>query len=60
MKSWWEAYKDDIKPAECSWCESHEDIYVLDGEMICEECLKDAEYEDPDRGLTLMERNSGY
>lgn len=56
--NWWTEYRNDLIRVECQWCESTEDLYNLDGEILCESCLKAEQVEESDSQLTLLERNS--
>lgn len=52
----YQAFKDDLIELKCS-CGSTDELYDLDGDIWCKSCLINAEYEEPERGLTLEERN---
>ena len=63
MKSYWEALQGELKKSRCQWCMKESDeLYDLNnGEwsdtFVCIECLRSTEYEEPERGLNLWERN---
>lgn len=59
MKSLWEVLSEngDLDKVNCSWCGDEEQLYFLEGDMVCENCLRKEEYEEPEYGLTLEERN---
>lgn len=57
-KSLWEVFGDELNRAKCDWCNvSEDDLYVFEEEVVCRTCLEAEEYEEPERGLTLEERN---
>lgn len=60
MKSYWEALQDEIQAIPCDWCdETGKELYrICSLDSICRECLETEEYEEPEHGLTLAERNA--
>lgn len=58
MISIWDKYRDEIKILHCDWCDKWSpDMYRFEDELVCKDCLCNEEYEDPEHGLTLEERN---
>lgn len=55
----WTAYFDDIIAKGCEWCAKDGEFIVYDffGETVCQDCLMSEQYEEPETGLTLVERN---
>lgn len=57
MSKLWTVYKDDLIKVKCIICNENEELYSLDGEIICRTCLENEEVEESEE-LTLEERNT--
>jgi hypothetical protein len=56
MGSLWEVFYSEIKPISCEACGGAEDLYELEGEVLCQLCLSSIQADEDER-LTLEERN---
>lgn len=57
-RSLWDVFRCELKDASCAWCgERSRHLYEFEDEHVCQECLQAEEYEEPEYGLTLEERN---
>ena len=46
MSTIWKKHQELIKSLKCDWCDSNEELYSYDGDVVCRECLSDTEIEE--------------
>lgn len=56
MTTYWEEFGSILEKIRCEWCHSTEDVYDLEGEKVCRECLQSEEVPDQTH-LSDEERN---
>lgn len=56
-KSLWAKFGTELNKATCDWCNTSEEPYHYEGELVCRECLE-AEDDEEHPSLTNKERNS--
>jgi len=58
MRSLWDACQEELERPMCNDCGTVHDLWVLDDDVIyCTSCLKTIECDEPENGLTLVQRN---